>query len=290
MNFSIKRLTPALLWLLYLPLLSLNLASQNPPEEKTIQIDLDRILQKTRYYCHRLNIAALDFICLEKIKEKREVDFWGWDNVSYMIQVRNSKIRGNKVINEYVYDYQLIRKEGDIKERRILLEDNGRKRYEENAELIPVRFHHENVIFGPIGLLGEFRQFQHDYKVLREETFDDEETTVIEAVPKPSLKGAHMYGKIWVRNKDFSIVKIEWDPTSLPKYGLLEKMAKKMKSEPKVTLISEYGYEKNGIRFPSRYTIEEAYIDKDGKKTVATELAITYRDYKFFIVEVEIKN
>lgn len=283
-------MTLVLLWLLYFPLLSLNIASQNPPEEKAIQIDLDKILQKTRYYCHRLNIAALDFVCLEEIEEKREVDFWGWDNISYLIQVRNSKIRGSKLINKYVYDYQLIRQEGDIKERRILLEENGRKRFEEDVELIPVRFHHENVLFGPIGLLSEFRQFQHDYKILREETLDGQETTVIEAVPKLSLKDAHMYGKIWVRNKDFSILKIEWDPTSLPKYSLLEKMAKKKKAELKVTLISEYGYEKNGIRFPSKYIIEEAYIDKDGKKTVATELAITYRDYKFFTVEVEIKN
>ncbi|MDH4272090.1 MAG: hypothetical protein OEW18_08950, partial [Candidatus Aminicenantes bacterium] len=37
--------------------------------------------------------------------------------------------------NKYLYDYQLIRKDGDIQEKRILLEQNGKKRYHPDAKL-----------------------------------------------------------------------------------------------------------------------------------------------------------
>jgi len=56
-----------------------------------------------------------------------------------------------------------------------------------------------------------------------------------------------------------------------------------------MTLVSEYKVEKNGIRFSSRYFIEEAYIGKKGKKFISSETTVIYRDYKFFTVETEIK-
>jgi hypothetical protein len=59
--------------------------------------------------------------------------------------------------------------------------------------------------------------------------------------------------------------------------------------EPQITSFSEYGFEKNGLRFPSRDQTEEAYLKKDGKKYIRAETAIIYKDYKFFTVETDIK-
>jgi hypothetical protein len=45
----------------------------------------------------------------------------------------------------------------------------------------------------------------------------------------------------------------------------------------------------HGIRFPSRFSIEEAYLDSGGKKFVRSETTVVYRDFKFFTVEVEVR-
>ncbi|MBP1768405.1 MAG: hypothetical protein H6P98_2520, partial [Candidatus Aminicenantes bacterium] len=65
--------------------------------------------------------------------------------------------------------------------------------------------------------------------------------------------------------------------------------ARKYGSELAVSLITEYGFEKNGIRFPSRDYSEEAYIKPDGKKFVRSRTSVVYKDYKFFIVETDVK-
>jgi hypothetical protein len=46
---------------------------------------------------------------------------------------------------------------------------------------------------------------------------------------------------------------------------------------------------KNGIRFPSRLFVEEAYISAWGRAFVRSETAVVYRNFRFFTVEVEIR-
>ena len=58
---------------------------------------------------------------------------------------------------------------------------------------------------------------------------------------------------------------------------------------PEITAYSEFGFEKNGLRFPSRSYTENAYILKDKRKFVNAEMTIVYKDYKFFTVETEIE-
>ena len=62
-----------------------------------------------------------------------------------------------------------------------------------------------------------------------------------------------------------------------------------MNSKPRLTQISEYGFEKNGIRFPSRYSLREEYISRRGKPFLRSETSVIYRDYKFFTVETEVR-
>jgi hypothetical protein len=92
-----------------------------------------------------------------------------------------------------------------------------------------------------------------------------------------------------VDESDFSVLKIEWNQESVGNFEITEEIARRYKSKPQMTLVSEYKVEKNGIRFPSRYFIEEAYIGKKGKKFIRSEATVIYRDYEFFTVETEIK-
>jgi len=68
-----------------------------------------------------------------------------------------------------------------------------------------------------------------------------------------------------------------------------EKEAKKMGARPQITLTSEYAFEKNGIRFPSRYIIREEYIHPNWGKEKKSEITVVYKNYKFFTVDTEIK-
>jgi hypothetical protein len=190
--------------------------------------------------------------------------------------------------NTYLYEYQLITKEGQGQEKRILLEKNGKKKNEKNVSLETQYFRYGKIVFGPLGLLNGYWQQYHDYEIANEEMVNGEKTVVVAAVPKSSLDGNHPYGKIWVRESDFAILKIEWDQRSLKTLEELKKQASMFGANQTITIISEFGYEKNGIRFPSRFLFEEAYVNKKGKKVVRSMIHTVYRDYKFFTVDVDV--
>lgn len=268
---------------------------QNSPTQENQQ-RLAAILRKSKDYCQRLEKAALDFVCREEASERfdhtREINqdllfvgptggYIGTETVQ-MAPQRTGR-------NTYLYDYQFIRKNRETKERRNLLEVNGKKKNIQDSGLGTTQFQYGNILFGPIGLLSESWQPYHDYQLVGEEIINGEKSVAIEATPKPSLNKSHCYGRIWVKEDDGSILKIVWDQESIGNYNNIEAWAKRYGAEPQITSLSEYGVEKNSLRFPSRDYTEEAYVKKDGKKFVRAETTIVYRDYKFFTVETEIK-
>jgi hypothetical protein len=50
-----------------------------------------------------------------------------------------------------------------------------------------------------------------------------------------------------------------------------------------------FGIKKNGVRFPSQQKVQEFLLTKDGKRFIRNETAIILDNYRFFIVETEIK-
>lgn len=278
-KFIINRIFFALSVLLFLFVFYQYIHAQNRSKGVYSQIKLDEVLKETRAYCRRLQNAALDFVCLEEIFEK--IDFTR-DYSTLLPEIRK---------NSFVYDYQFIRKDNRTKEARILLEENGIKKYEEDADLKTSSFRYQSVLFGPVGLLGSVSQQSYDYKIVDEELLDGDKTVIVEAVPKENQKHQYLpFGKIWVKQTDFSILKIEWNQKTVQNFPEVEKIAKRYKAEPNITLITEFGFEKNRIRFPSKYIIIEAYISQKGKIFIRSKTTVVYRDYKFFTVETEVKH
>lgn len=257
---------------------------RGPEEDKKEKLAL--ILKKSAEYCERLAKATLYFVCQERIKES--INYY--KDVPYSDFYRGGikTVRKSRKINAYTYDYQLIKKGDSIKERRILLEENGRKKYEKNASLKTKRFFTERPVCAPIGLLSKYWQNFYNYKIIKEENLDGKETIVIEAKPKSPMKEKPNYGKIWVDKEDFSILKIEFLQESLAKFKKLRKMARRYLLKPRLTDTHYFGIEKNGIRFPSKVHFTEAYFTKDQRRLVFSETTFNYDDYKFFTVEVEI--
>jgi hypothetical protein len=253
---------------------------------------LTRLLERAKGYCLKLERAALDFTCFEKIQEKTyrlpdlqpdmATDRFGRMMYSY------STPRITYDAHSYVYDYQFVRKGEREIERRTLIEQDGRKKKEDDAALATQNIRVENALFGPIGLVGDHVQAQHDYKIVGEETMAGKSVAIIDAVPKPSLDRARCFGRIWVREDDGSVVKISWDQSSVGNFQIIQAKARELGAAPQLTSVTEYGFEKNGLRFPSKDTTEEAYV-KNGKRFVQSLTTILYKDYKFFTVETEIR-
>jgi hypothetical protein len=113
---------------------------------------------------------------------------------------------------------------------------------------------------------------------------------VIEAIPRMEMEEKPNYGKVWVDKKDFSVLKIEIEAESLAGFESFKEVRKKQNIKPVITVAHYYGIEKNGIRFPSKTVFEERYFIRNKGRLKDSKTTITYDKYRFFIVEVEVKN
>ena len=244
-------------------------SARQTPQVQTDQERLAAILKRSEGYCRRLDNAALDFVCLEEVTERTRFTSMEAD--------------------VYLYDYQFVRKNKEMKEKRNLLAVNGKKKRIQDQPLQTVVFRYENALFGPIGLLSKSWQAYHDYRLIGEDVIDKQKTVVIGATPKPDFATPHCFGSIWIREDDGAVLKIVWDQRSIGNFQSVEEWAKLHEAEPQITSFLEYGLEKNGLRFPSRNYTKNAYILKNGRKYANAEINILYKDYKFFTVETEVK-
>ncbi len=142
----------------------------------------------------------------------------------------------------------------------------------------------------PGGFFSEYWQPKHRYTLLGEEDVEGEAAYLVEAGPAGPEEPGLIYGKAWVRKRDFAIVKIEWDQRSLGNYLMILATAKSIgpQVEPRVSVVGYYGVEKNGIRFPDRLVIHEDYRSTKGIHRYS-EATVRYVDYRFFIVETEVR-
>lgn len=237
-------------------------------QEGADQARLTAILKKSAEYCQRLEKAALDFVCLEEVTEET--------------------VHFTRDIKVYLYDYQFIRKKTEAKEKRDLISINGQRANGRDASLQTVQFLYENVLFGPVGLLNEYWQHYYDYKLIGEDKIGKEKAVVVEATPQPNMTEAHPYGKIWIKENDGSVLKIVWDQRSLRNFKAIEDYAKSQGAEPEITAFSEYGREKNGLRFPSLNYSEQGYILLSKRKIANARISVVYKKYKFFTVETQV--
>jgi hypothetical protein len=281
------------------------ISPQSPQTKGTEQSpDLEALLAKTAEYCARLENAGLNFICLEEIQEtidpaldvNQPQDLFGdWDTrPATALDRRKAQIPRttriwHNVKKTYVYDYQCIRLGGAIREVRTLLKEDGKGRDEPNAVLKTSVVVFGTALLGPVGVLGARYQPDYDYTIIGRDTIDKHRVVVIDARPKPGApETRNLYGKAWVDPATADILRIEWSESRVGRHEIFEKRAEKYKRTPRLTIRSDFSAEKNGIRFPSHLVVEEAYIGKSGGRFVRSKTDVTYKNFKFFTVEVEV--
>jgi hypothetical protein len=259
---------------------------------QTDEAKLSKILNKTAKYCERVKSIALFYVCQEEIRDKANfyslasvtrTTIYGQEEVPLGLRIRRTRS------NSYLYDYQLIKEGEDLSEQRILLKKNGRKMRKENAEL-EVKSKSKYIIYGPVGFLSRYWQDYFDYEIIGKKRIEKKKATIIKATPKSNNEENRNFAKIWIHEEDGSIIQIEWEPESIDDY--VEKNIETFVGNLKTAVVWRvtYGIEKNGVRFPSRQHVQEFLATESDKRYILNETITVLNNYKFFIVEYEIKN
>jgi hypothetical protein len=277
--------------------------------DDTFQLGL--VLRSARQYCARLEKAALDFICLEEVSESLDPGRDRLDpgvKTSPLDAVENTGTssqggltsRGTqgrpmsfnsrpaaKFDNTYLYDYQFVRRVGKVEEKRVLLELNKKKAGPKTPEPRLMAFHFADILLAPVQVLDARFEEYYAYRLLGREKLGDVDAWVLEVEPRLTGVSRYLGGKIWLKTDDSSVLRIEWDPATFGNYENIMARAQAYKAAPEVRSFTEFGIEKNGLRFPSLDVTEEAYRDADGKLFVRSRTSVLYRDHKFFTVETQ---
>ncbi len=258
--------------------------------------DLGPLLAKAAEYCGKLENAAFDFVCREEISETIDpsLDFtkrpdlmggWSWSSGGSS----RSYVIWRDVKHTYVYDYQCARAGREIREMRTLLKENGKDMNESNAALKTSVVVFGTALIGPVGLLGERFQPDYDYTVIGHDKIGKTKVLVIDAHPKPGApESRNLYGKAWIDPVTADILRIDWSDSRVGRFDVFKKRGEHYKRTPRLNIRSEFSAEKNGIRFPSRLYIEEAYLNDAGRAVVRSKTDVRYKDFKFFKVAVEV--
>jgi len=253
---------------------------------------LAAVVQKALDYCRRLDKTALDFICTEYVEE--EANRASRPSATAV----TLDIRGGTYIKPpppdsfktttYLYDYQFIRKGKDVKERRDLMEKDGEKVPATDAATETKHFKFRDILFGPSLLLGEGTALKYEYSLAGEGKIKGDPTVVVACAAQPAFAGKTLTGRASVRVKDGAILKIDWDAESFSGYDEVLSVAERLHMAPKIQSSTEFGIEKNGVRFPSLDVTEEAYTSGSKSKFIRSTVTVKYKDYKFFTVETNI--
>jgi hypothetical protein len=276
-----------------------------PPQPDNFQLGM--VLKASRDYCRRLELAAVDFVCIEEIAEVidrsmdkqlparsfqpppnppgRYGDYSRPSNLDNSFSTRSAV--PSRLENAMTCDFQFIREAGKIKESRMLLEMNGKKAGSKDAAPKTQAFQYSDILLAPVRLLDERIEEFYFFRLLGKETIGETESWVLEVVPRMAGVSAYLGAKLWLKIEDSSIIRIEWDPSTFGNYETILARAESYKAMPAVRSYTEFAVEKNGVRFPSVDFTEEAYRLTTGKLFIRASTNIVYRAYKFFVVETK---
>ena len=193
----------------------------------------------------------------------------------------------NNQANTYLFDYQFVRKAGKVGEKRALIEKNGKKADPKEPPPNTQAFQYSDILLAPVQLLDERFQEYYTYRLLREDVLNGEKAWVLEVAPRITSGTRYLGGTLWLKQTDSSVLRIEWDPATFGYYEKILLRAKTYRAKPQVVSYTEFGFEKNGLRFPSVDFTEEAYLADNNKVFIRAQTKVAYKNYKFFTVESE---
>ena len=274
-----------------------------PPESEfsiPVDKDLQIILDKCSEYCLRLSESALFYICNEKVNEKTRtvkgprmgISFTppraysqSFDMTSFSyawIALEDPKK------HVFLHDYQLIRKEDKIEERRLLLEKDGEAVDPKGCAEGVEGSYYLTPVLAPVQILGLEQRHKFFFERTRDERVKGNPVYVLEAQLRSGQISHIKRGRIWIDKSDFRVVKMELETDFIEGYEEIFEECNYYYLKPHFISTHFYEVDKNKLLFPSRSEVRVEYSGFLGlKRDVKSEIKISYSDYKFFIVETD---
>jgi TonB family protein len=289
--------------------------------ESSRSSDLTNVLAGCGDYCRKLAGAALDFVCEESIKETH---FDLLHNVNWELVVvvpKTGSARGDELFRDridesdtvtnqaltkpsivaayqvmdpkktkrrsFVCDYQIIRKAGTVGERRIVLKMDGREIEDRSKTLEERRFSGLSSLIAPLRILAKDQQPRFNFRIIEEDKIGGRKAYVLEAIPKSGDEDGIWSARIWADIKSLQILKCEIQGVPIEGYEDVLNDCVTLNVKPIFVTTHEYGYEKNGVLFPSRSKVHVAYPGINPLPVPKNDISMTYDKYKFFTVQTD---
>jgi TonB family protein len=270
--------------------------------------DMKRILNGCAAYCRKLADAALFYICVETIKETAHA-LGSSDRLAqlamrardYGVQVTESvdgqmtgwvvdkpQVMSIRNVDRISYncDYQMIRRFGEIEERRIVLKVNGRRITDRVELLEESRYSALTPVVSALNILVEDRQPLFYYRLIKEDNVLGKTAYVIEAVPKLGDADGVRSAKAWVEKGSCRILKCEIEGVPLDGYDDVLSEAVLLNIRPFFLRTYEYRVENSGVLLPDRTTVRIEYPGlTPNRRETKSKIDLNYKDFKFFSVQ-----
>lgn len=264
----------------------LNPVTKSTDNQKSM---LKEVLSKTANYCERLNSAAFHYFCNEEIEEvhNKYPEYRRW-------QDKGKRHAADRQFNHFIYEYQILKKDDTVQEKRVLIEENGEKKHLEKAKLATRFAYSYRSFYGPISLAGKKNQRHYRYTILEHIARPGGDILVIEAKPKHKSAKNRNHGKLWVHSKTGSVLRIEVDEKSIPGYSDMQTFARKYGATAELKVNHYYDMLRKGLRYPSKTEFIESYYGGanlqrkfENGRYVRSHTTFQYKNYSFFDVQVE---
>jgi hypothetical protein len=182
----------------------------------------------------------------------------------------------------------MIRRFGEIVERRIVLKKNGRKITDRVELLTDNRYAMLSPIVSSLKIMGEDRQPLFNFRILKEERFSGRDACVLEVLPKFGDVDGVLSAKVWIDKASFQILKSEIEGVPLDGYDDVLGDAVLLNVKPYFLRNYEFRVEKKGVIFPSKTTVEIEYpsVSPNSRETKA-KIEMSYKNFRFFTVETD---
>ena len=247
------------------------------------------VLARAGAYCERLKSIALHYICEEHIVRTTYL-YRGRQYVKSEGELPRRRWELKRsVTQDVLFDYQLIKKGDRLEEKRKALKVDGKTwtRTGDPPNILP--YQAQYIVYGPVGFLSAYWQSRFDYfEEGTEKLPGDRRAVILTSLPNEFREENGVYGRIWVESELGAVLRISWDPESIDFFHPEDVPEAFGGLEKQLTWTAYYEVEKNGVFFPSRQEIREEFIGPAGEKIVGDIWTITYENYKFFTVGVDV--
>jgi hypothetical protein len=188
----------------------------------------------------------------------------------------------------YICDYQIVKDQAVVKERRIILKKGG-KRPSETTILEERRYSFLMPILAGTRILGAERQGLFLFRLAGEGRFQGKRCDILEALPRSGNEEGIEAAKIWIDKEDHRILQCEIEGVPVEGFEDVLTDCVQLGIHPRFITTYEYGADYRSISLPSRTAVRIEYPvpGSRGGLTFKATIDMKYAKFRYFGVDTE---